>query len=533
MQTMNKIPKLLILGGGYVTITATRNLRKAIQAGEIEVTVVSRENFHCFHGFVGEMLTGRVSVGSIVSPVRRIFGPANIHIASVEHIDLQQQRVTVSRPDDGSTYELAYDHLMIAMGSSDNTDMYPGLREHAFSLKTYDGCVKLKNHILRQFELASITQDPEERKALLTFVTAGGGYAGTEIAGEIADFCRILTEGEYRHLRREECRSILICKTDTILPELKSGKGASGYGNGHPGLVAFASKHTEKLGVEVILNTTVKAASSTHVYLSDGDRIPARTIINAVGTKPQPVVERLDVPKDPRGRILLNKDMTVKGWHNVWAGGDCAALPHPKGDYCPSVGIFALKAGKHFAKNILRHLRHKPLKPFSYIGLGQGISIGKRTAVVELKGIRISGLLAWILWRVLLVYYFPTWDRRLRLIADWILWLFVGRDIVDMGIKDNATHSLKEHLFQPGELIADMKAGMDMAHLITAGQAELVSNGIRITPLNKGQYAAACGYEIYGNAQVYAVGTVKTVAVKRAEQHKIANLFARRALQPF
>lgn len=528
---MNTIPKVLILGGGYVTITAARNLRKAVERGEIELTIVSRENFHCFHGFVGEMVTGRVSVGSIVSPVRRIFSPATIHMASVGHIDPSAQRVTVSRLHDGSTYELAYDHLLIAVGSAGNMDMYPGLREHSHCIKTYDGCVKLKNHILQMFERAGMCTDPEERKALLTFVVAGGGYAGTEIAGEISDYCRILTSREYKHISRNECRSILVCKTETILPELHSGKGAAGYGNGHPKLVAYAMRHTAKLGVEVFLNTKVTAASSSHVYLSDGSCIPTRTIINMVGTKPQPVVEELDVPKDARGRILCNADMRVKGWSNIWAAGDCAAIPHPKGDHCPSVGIFALKTGKHFAKNVLRAVRGKELKSFSYVGLGQGVSIGKRTAVVELKGVPIRGLLAWILWRVLLVYYFPTWDRRLRLIADWIMWLFVGRDIVEMGLKDAAHIALKARRYQPDELIASSADTGHIVQRITEGDVKVMVNNHIIGTLYAGEDLDLSPYTRYGEATAYAIGVVKTVAMKRSERAQIDAIFAEGVLE--
>jgi NADH dehydrogenase len=519
------IPKVLILGGGYVTITAARNLRKAVERGEIELTVVTRENFHCFHGFVGEMLTGRVSVGSITSPVRRIFAPADIHMASVEHIDPSAQKVTVSRLHDGTTYELAYDHLLVAVGSADNMDMYPGLREHSHCLKTYDGCVKLKNHILQMFERASICSDPEERKALLTFVIAGGGYAGTEIAGEIKDYCRILTSKEYRHISYEDCRSILVCKTETILPELQSGKGAAGYGNGHPKLVDFAYKHTKKLGVEVLLNTKVEAASSTHVYLSNGSNIPTRTIVNMVGTKPQRIVEELDVPKDARGRILCNADMRAMGWNNIWGAGDCAAVPHPKGDHCPSVGIFALKTGKHFAKNVLRAVRQQPLKPFSYVGLGQGISIGKRTAVVALKGVPIKGLLAWILWRILLVYYFPTWDRRIRLIADWCMWLFVGRDIVEMGLKDEAPVRIKHRLYQPDECIASSADADHFTQRILSGAVKVISKGHIVGTMYEGEDLDLTPYSLYGEASAYAIGMVRTAAMKRSERELMEDTF--------
>lgn len=510
MKQSHKIPKVLILGGGYVTITASRKLHKALKRKEIELTVVSRENFHCFHGFVGEMLTGRVSPSSIISPVRRIFAPADIQIANVEHIDLQQQKVIVSRASDGSLYELTYDHLLLALGSADNLKIYPGLEEHGHCLKTYEECFRLKNHILRQFEMATNCRSQEERRALLTFVVAGGGYAGTEIAGEISDFVRLLTQREYQHIAREECRVILACKSKTILPELYSGKGASGYGNGHPPLVRFAAKHAHNLGVEVLLDTEVTLATATQVHLSNGMSVPTYTIINAVGTKAQPVLEKLDLPKDVKGRIIVDADMRVKGHTNIWAGGDCAALPHPKGDFCPSVGIFALKGGEHFAANLQRVIRNLPTKPFKYVGIGQGVSIGRRTAVVELSGVRIKGLLAWILWRILLVYYFPTWDRRLRLIADWMIWPIVGRDIVEMGVKGKKELGLSKQLFRDGEEICQVGPSLNYEiHLLKGSIVMRDESGIRST-LYPGDRIAASERDLIGCTAI-AQGSVELI----------------------
>jgi NADH dehydrogenase len=237
------------------------------------------------------------------------------------------------------------------------------------------------------------------------------------------------------------------------------------------------------------------------------------------------------VPKDAKGRILCNADMTVKGWSNVWAGGDCAAVPHPKGDSCPAVGIFALKTGKHFAKNVLRRVRNQDLKPFSYVGLGQGISIGKRTAVVELKGVPIRGLLAWILWRVLLVYYFPTWDRRIRLIADWIMWLFVGRDIVEMNMKDKADIGLKERLYQAGEAVATNWDEIETVELITSGEVEIMVGGHAVGTLGKGDYTDLSAFATYGNVRhgdvwAYAVGEVRTISMKKEDRVKLQYNFA-------
>lgn len=484
-------PHIVILGGGYVAIAAARGFRRAIERGEVEVTVVSRENYQSFHGFIGEMVTGRIGPGLVLNPVRRIFPPAAVQVAEVESIDLPAQTIHLSRHLDGARYTLHYDHAILALGTTDNLEAYPGLREHGFRLKTYDDCFRLRSQIITMFELASLSPDPAVRRPFLTFFVAGGGYAGTEIAGELADFVNILTQREYKHIRRAECRVVLVHPGPTILPELYSGRGASGYGAGNPALVEFATRHMRKLGVEVLVNTRVSSITGTEVLLSDGQRIPTHTIISAVGTKPTPVLERLPLPWHASRRIETNAALQVVGHQNLWAAGDCAAMPNVKGGIYPPVGIFALHSGGHASKNILRAVRGEALQPFTYGGLGQGVSIGRRTAVGELRGIKFQGLLAWLVWRGLLVYYLPTWDRRLRLLADWLIWPLVGRDIVEMSVADNDDYEIYHHIFQPGEVLVTANQISRLVYVLTEGEAEALEGEHPTRTLHAGDYAGA------------------------------------------
>jgi NADH dehydrogenase len=513
-----------------LAITATRSLRKAIAAGEVEVTVVSRENYHVFHGFVSEMMTGRIQPGQILSPVRRIFSPAKIHVGEIESIDLVQQKVVTSRHLDGKTFELEYDHVIFGLGSVDNLTSYPGLAEHAFKLKTYDDCFRLKNHILTMFELADIETDPLERKRLLTFFVAGGGYAGTEVAGELADFIHLLTNKEYPNIRKEECRVVLIHPGPHILPELYQGTGAAGYGEGYPRLVQFATKHLKKLGVEIMTDTRVSWATPNEVGLSNGVRVPARTIISAVGTKPAPILDTLALPRHTSGRIETNTDLRIPGYSNVWAGGDCAAVPHPLGGICPPVGIYALQEGTHISQNILRVMADQPAQPFTYRGLGQAVSIGRRTAVGEMRGIEFTGLLCWLIWRLMLIYYIPTWDRKLRLVADWLIWPLVGRDIVEMSVNDSDDYEINHHVFQPGEIILSQNSIGRYAYLITSGEVELYR-----TSFEGEEIAAALGEGSYfGHTQknrrlsesVRAKTIVQAVSVRSDQAHRLHYMLA-------
>jgi len=472
-------PKVLILGGGYAAIYACKALAPAIDAGRLDATVVSRENFHVFHGFVGEMLTGRVSPSHILSPARRIFPPAKVHVAEIQKIDLKRQTVTTSRNLDGNRFELDYDHLVVCLGSIDRFEAYPGLAEHAFRLKTYEDVLRLRNHIITMFELADIEKDPTERRRLLTFFIAGGGYAGTEIAGELADLAKRLTKREYKSIDPGECRFVLVHPGPTILPELYGDDGSGAAA--HPKLVEFGMNRMRELGVEVMTRTKVTAASPNEVSLSNGERVPTRTIISAVGTKVPPVVEALNVPKDERGRIKTDAAIRVEGFDNVWACGDNAAVRLPNsfgmdtGRTCPPVALYAMMQGGRIGKNIDRVVQGRKPRPFRFVGLGQGASVGKRSAVVELKGIEITGLPAWLIWRLLLAYFFPSWDRRLRLFTDWMIWPLVGRDIVELRTSPPGEYEVRHNVFQPGEVVAQEERTGKYIHVIVEGEVEILN----------------------------------------------------------
>ena len=351
-------PHVVILGGGYVAIYACRALAPAVKAGKLEVTVISRENYQVFHGFVGEMLTGRLSPSHILSPARRIFPGARFHLAEIQRIDVKRKNITTTRKLDDARFDIQYDHLVICPGSTDRSEAYPGLAEHAFKLKTYGELLSLRNHMISMFELADIEQNEEERRRLLTFFIAGGGYAGTEIAGELSDLMRRLTKKEYKGINRAEARVVLVHPGPTILPELYGDDGTGA--KAHPKLVEFGMQRMRDLGVEVMVNTKVAAATPDEVHLSNGDVIPTRTIISAVGTKVPPIVSSLNVPKDPRGRIKTTRTIQVEGFDDVWAGGDSAAVPmadswgRDSGESCPPVAIYAMKQGHKIGKNIAR-----------------------------------------------------------------------------------------------------------------------------------------------------------------------------------
>lgn len=526
LQPLASRPHVLVLGGGYVPITLTRELRRPLKRGELDVTVVSRENFHIFNGFVGEMITGRIGPGSMLSPVRRIFAPAKIHVAEIESIDLEARKVVTSRHLDGARFELDYDHLVLGLGSVESNDAYPGLAEHAFKLKTFTDCLLLKNHILEMFELADIERDPAERRRLLTFVVVGGGYAGTEIAGELADFARLLTKREYSGIRREECRVLIVHPAPTLLPELYGSQSTEGQGRGksYAKLVDYATRHSVKLGVELLLETKVVGATPLDVFLSSGEHVPTRTIVSAVGTEAPPLFDTIEIPRGTRGRVSTDDCLRVEGFEDVWAGGDCAAVPHPHGGTCPPVGIYALKHGSRIGKNIRRVVHGKEPEPFRYPGLGQGVSIGGRTAVGEVKGFPVRGHFAWAIWRFLHFYYFPSWDRRLRLLADWSIWPLVGRDIVQLGRGNQGEYEIRHQVYQPGQVIADRARPVRQVHVIVEGEVELVLGEEIVENLRAGDHFGRKSIELSRADTARARTLVRTVALRADQANELQDM---------
>ena len=524
---MSGAPHVVIVGGGYVAIGAILRLRPAIRRGEVRVTVVDRENYKCFHGVMAELLVGRIAPTHALSPARRVFKDAKLYLAEVDSINLGTRTVATSRQVDGLRQDLVFDHLIIGLGSTDNLNAYPGLAEHAFKLKTYDDCFRLRSHILTMFEMASIEPDEAERRRLLTFFVAGGGYAGTEVAAEIAELASALCGNEYPDVRHDECRVVLVHPGSTILPELYGTPEAA---RRHPRLVEFATTHVRGLGVEVITDTFVTAASANEVSLSDGQRVATRTIISAVGTKPAPVLEPLDVPKDERGRLLVDDRLRVGGAEGVWAAGDCAAVPFIRGGFCPPQALYARAGGMRIATNILGGLKGEPPRRFSYQAIGQGVPLGAKTAVAELRGVELKGLLPWLMLKSLLLYYTPSWDRRLRLAADWAITAVVGRDLVESSIADADDYELRHHLYQPGEVILKEGRFDRYLHVILEGEVELL-RGVDgseevVETLGPGGQFGNQWREPDVPESARAVGVVKTVAVRADQTRDVQRLMS-------
>jgi NADH:quinone reductase (non-electrogenic) len=517
-------PRVLVLGGGFATAGACKTLRPAIEQGDVEVTVVSRTNYSCLHGLIAEMITGRISPGAIASPARRVFAPAHIHVAEIESIDLDAHRVVTSRSIDGARRGLEFDHAILALGCGENLDAYPGLREHAFKLKSFEDSLRLRNHIVEMFELADSEPDPEERRRLLTFFIAGGGYSGSEVAGELADYARLLTRREYKGLDESELRIIVVHPGPTLLPELYGSGNLERVAKSYPKLVEFGTRHIEKLGVELMLETRVVGATPTDVYLNDGTHVPTRTIISTVGTKPNPLLDTLAVERDSRGRVVTDEFLRVKGREDVWAVGDCASIAHPDGGTCPPVALYAEQQGLHVGANVARAARGESLKPYRRAVRMQGISIGGRTAVGEIHGIGLKGRMPWIVWRIVISRVVPSWDRRIRIAIDWMLWPLVGRDIVQVGPSERDDYDVRHNVFQPGETLVERDRPVRFVHIIVEGDADLLQDGETVGALGTGDHCGRKWLELRGADAVRARTLVRTVSLRADEANRLQDV---------
>ena len=305
--------RILILGGGFAGIYAAQELDRTLAGdADVEITLVNRDNYLLFTPMLHEVVGGELEAHNIVNPIRKLLRRVKFFCGDVEAIDLQRRLVSVSHGGFSHPHDLEYDQLVLALGSTTNFFKLPGVEQRAFTMKTLDDAIKLRDHLVAQLDEADFDCAADERDWLLTFVVAGGGFAGVETAGSINDFIHESLRF-YPHLNREMIRVILVSSGPVILPELKERLGR------------YAAQKLSKRGVEVVTNVQVTAAGDQCVELSDGRRIASNTLIWTAGTSTHPLLASLSCNKE-RGRICVNEFFEVGNWPGVLAVGDCAYL---------------------------------------------------------------------------------------------------------------------------------------------------------------------------------------------------------------
>jgi len=454
--------RILILGGGfggvYTALALERLLRHDLRRGAVELALVNRENYLVFQPMLPEVISGSIGLMDTITPIRRLCPNTNLYTRPIEKVDVQRKHILLAAGLGTRPRELEYDHLVIALGNVTNFAELPGLAEHALPFKYLGDALTLRNRVIHTLEEADIEPDPQVRRTLLTFVVAGGGFSGVEVVAELNDFVRAVARN-FRHLNAGDIRVVLVHAGELIFPELPRS------------LAEFAQRLLSKRGVEIRLRTRLAGATAEAALLEGGERIATRTLVSTTSSAPNPLVAALPVKKE-RGRIVVDSHLAVPGFPGVWAVGDCAfVVDAESGKLCPPTAQHALRQAQHLAENLVATLRGAPKTSFAFTSLGKMASLGHRSAVGEILGVRVSGFLAWWFWRTMYLMKLPGLDRKIRVAADWTLDLILPPDIVQL-TTEKPLAIRREH-FEPNETIFREGDWGDSLYMIVDGQVEI------------------------------------------------------------
>lgn len=510
LRIMNAQKKrILILGGGFGGVYTALHLGKMLTAKEREeweIGIVSVENYMVFQPLLPEVISGSVELNHVIAPIRRMAPRANLYTREVESIDPVNKVVRLSPGVRPTSLELKYDHLVIALGTQLDYSKIPGMREHAHPFKYLGDALFLRNELVGMLEEAEAEDDPEERKRMLTFIVAGGGFSGVECIAEMNDFLREAVRA-YHRIKEEDLRLILLQRGDRILPELTESLGH------------FAHKLLAKRGVEIRLGAGLKAVTAQEAVIEDRVKgtteiIQARTTVATVPAGPHPLVAALELPQE-KGKLVVNQKTAVEGWPGHWALGDCAAILQIDGQMSPPTAQHALRQAKTCAANIVASIRGTEQKIFGFTGLGKLGSLGRRSAVAEVFGLHLKGLIAWIFWRGVYVTKFPGISGQIRLLADWMLDVFLPRDITQLRLfHDDDVH--REH-FEAGETVFSAGDVGDKVYFIARGEVAVKRDGMTLATLKRGDVFGEASLIAHQprNATVEAASSLDVLAVSR------------------
>ena len=434
--------RVIIVGGGFGGVTLAEHLDRRV-ARDVEVVVISSENHMVFTPMLAEVAGRSLSGFDVVTPGRQIAPRATWLTASVTGVDLKKNEVEYNRPD-GTIATLPYTHLILTCGSEVNLDVVPGMAAHAYTLRSEGDAMVLGNEVIGRFEQAAVEPEEDERQRLLTVVVVGGGFTGVEAAGHLFDLMRDI-QSLYPQLKGHQPRIVLLQRGPKIVPEFQ-----------HASLSEFALRKLLKNGVDVRLNTEVKEVTARYVRLGSGEQIQTGLTVCSVGTAPVALIKKIGLPLE-RGRLKTEPDMRVTGTANVWAFGDCAAVPNAwNREISPPTAQFALRQAKQLAANLVRVLRGEATRPFHFHPQGLLATIGQHNGVAEIYGLKFSGLIAWFLWRTVYLMKIPTIRRKLNVVVDWTWDIFFKPNPVRVRVAQQqrfkqAHYAAGDFVFRKGE----------------------------------------------------------------------------------
>ncbi|MDZ8261984.1 NAD(P)/FAD-dependent oxidoreductase [Nostoc sp. ChiQUE01b] len=406
--------QVVIIGGGFGGLYTAKTLKKA----NVNVTLIDKRNFHLFQPLLYQVATGTLSPADISSPLRAVFRKSKntqVFLGEVNDIDPETQEVILR------DRTIPYDTLVVATGANHFYYGHDNWRPLAPGLKTVEDAVEMRRRIFSAFEAAEKETDRELRRAWLTFIIVGGGPTGVELAGAIAELAHKTLKEDFRNIDTRETNILLLQGGDRILPHMV------------PKLSEVGKVSLQKLGVVVKTNTRVTNIENDIVTFKQDDRvqeIASKTILWAAGVKGsamgQVLANRTGVECDRSGRVIVEPDLTIKGYKNIFVIGDLGNFSHQDGKPLPGVAPVAKQQGEYVAALIKKRLSGQKLPQFRYNDVGSLAMIGKNLAVVDLSFIKLQGFLAWIFWLVVHIYFLIEFDTKLLVVFQWA-WNYITR----------------------------------------------------------------------------------------------------------
>lgn len=411
--------RIVIIGGGFAGVEVARHLRSRLPAGW-ELVLYSKENHFVFTPLLTEVVGASINPLHVVWPIREMVPGVSCRTVPVVGLDLEAREL-IYEGRRGALTRDPWDHLVLAPGLAAHMDMIPGMENHGWPLKILGDALVLRNRLISQLERAEVETDPERKARILSFVVVGGGFTGVEVAGSLADLLREACR-YYENVREEEIRVTVVEAAPRILGSLPES------------LSDFADRKMRQRGIEIRCELGVERITAHGVNLEGGEFLPAGTVISAVGNTAQPVLADSGLPLE-HNRLRVTPEMRVEGQEDVWALGDCAAVPNAwNGEISPTTGQFAVRQAEQLAENLLAVLAGREAKPFRFRPRGMFAAIGHRNAVGEVLGFHLSGFVAWFLWHGLYWAKMPTVTRRVQIALDWALNYLFPPDIVEIGL---------------------------------------------------------------------------------------------------
>jgi NADH dehydrogenase len=410
---------VVTVGGGFGGAAAARELERLMPKQSARLSLVNETNFSLYTPFLPEAAAGTLEPRHVVTPLREQLKRTYLRLGEIVGHDPAAKTVEL-RKKAGGTETMGYDQLLLALGSVSRTLPVPGLAEHAVGFKGLADAIYLRNHVVETLEEANATEDPARREKLLTYVFVGGGYAGLEALAELQDFAADAMDS-YPRARLHGMRWVLVEATGRVLPEIDQQ------------LADYALRELRGRGIDIRLNTTLEEATADTARLSSGEVLPTETVVWTAGVAPQPILKELNLPLDERGRVPVDSFLRVEGMDSVWAIGDCAAAPDPRGGTCPPTAQHAVRQGPVAARNIAAELGVGLPEPFTFKAYASFVNLGRYKAVGRIGERTFRGFPAWWLARTYHMSQIPGTARKVRAVLDWTAGLPFSRDISELG----------------------------------------------------------------------------------------------------